>query len=78
MIDNKNLADRGHDNNMARAKKIIKEYPKTHQSVIIKLLRDFAAFNILTKQMVYVIGDAFEVDAIQMCKDNGITYWIRK
>ena len=43
---------------------------------IIKLLSDLSSFNILTARTVGLISDAFNVDADQLCTDNGITYFI--
>ena len=43
---------------------------------IIKLLDDLHAFNKLDKITVSIVSDAFQVDAENLCSDNGITYWI--
>ena len=41
---------------------------------IIELLMKLHALRKLDKRIVLIVGDAFDVDAVKMCKDNGITY----
>jgi hypothetical protein len=41
---------------------------------ILKLLSDLHAFNLLTERIVKIIGDSFNVDAVDMCREHGITY----
>jgi hypothetical protein len=43
---------------------------------VVKLLSDLAAFNKLDLQIVSIISLSFDVDAEQLCEDNGITYFI--
>jgi len=43
---------------------------------IIQLLSDLAAYNKLDKRIVQIISDVFKVDAFEICKANGITYWV--
>ena len=45
---------------------------------IIKLLSDLAAFNKLDNTIVSLISQAFDVNAEEICKKNGITYWIKE
>jgi len=45
---------------------------------VIKLLSDLAAFNKLDSRIVQIISDAFKVDAKELCKENGITYFINQ
>lgn len=44
---------------------------------IVKLLSDLAAFNKLDELTVNLISAAFDVDAKIICKEHGITYFIR-
>jgi len=41
---------------------------------ITQLLSDLSAFNKLDAQIVKIISDVFEVDAVEICRENGITY----
>ena len=41
---------------------------------IIEFLMKLHALRKLDKRIVAIVGDAFDVDAFKMCKDNGITY----
>jgi hypothetical protein len=43
---------------------------------IIKLLSDLAAFNKLDKRILLIISNVFKVNAVDICKENGITYFI--
>lgn len=42
---------------------------------IVKLLSDLAAFNLLNRRVVHIIGDVFNVDAVELCSKNGIVYF---
>ena len=43
---------------------------------IVKLLSDLAAFNKLDATVIQLISDIFEVDADDLCTENGITYFV--
>jgi hypothetical protein len=43
---------------------------------IIKLLSNLSAFNKLDERTVKIISDTFQVDAVQLCQKNGITYFV--
>lgn len=44
---------------------------------IITLLSDLAAFNKLDNTIVTLISNAFNVNAAELCRKNGITYFIK-
>ena len=45
---------------------------------IVRLLSDLSAFNKLDSMMVNIISGVFGVDAKEICRENGITYWLEK
>jgi hypothetical protein len=51
-------------------------YIKEMETQIVKLLSDLAAFNKLDLMTVNLISGAFDIDAISICKMNGIIYTI--
>lgn len=44
---------------------------------VLNLLSDLAAFNQLNEKIVIIISNTFNIDAKQLCKDNGIVYFIK-
>ena len=44
---------------------------------IVQLMSDLAAFNKLDSLIVRLISTNFGVNAEELCKDNGIVYWIK-
>lgn len=48
------------------------------ENQIIQLLNDLSAFNKLDRRVVQIISDVFKIDASELCKQNGITYFIAK
>ena len=44
---------------------------------ILRLLQDLSAFNELNERIVKVISDVFKVDAEEICRKNGITYFVK-
>jgi len=45
---------------------------------ITQLLSDLSAFNKLDRFIVQIISDVFKIDALEICRKNGITYFIEK
>lgn len=42
---------------------------------IIKLLSDLSAFNKLDRRVIQIISDVFKINALEICRENGITYF---
>jgi len=64
-----------HDNHMENAKNPERKLgPMCDRKVVVKLLNDMHAFNILTQQIVYIVGDASGMNAFEICRKEGITY----
>jgi len=48
------------------------------ENQIIQLLSDLSAFNKLDRRIVQIISDVFKINALEICRKNGITYFIKK
>ena len=48
------------------------------ENQIIQLLSNLSAFNKLDKKVVQIISDIFKINALEICRKNGITYFINK
>jgi hypothetical protein len=48
------------------------------QQTVTNLLYDLHAFNLLNDRIVKLIGIHFDLDAFAICRDEGITYDIKK
>jgi len=44
---------------------------------IIRLLSNLSAFNQLTNRSVSIITEVFKIDAFELCKKYGITYFVK-
>lgn len=44
---------------------------------VIRLLSNLSAFNKLDKRVVSIITEVFKIDADELCKKYGITYFIK-
>ena len=64
-----------HDDDMGAAKDPERHIaPMCERKVVVKLLYDMSAFNILTQQIVHILGDGTGINTFEICREEGITY----